>query len=171
MVQLRKLSRPIAQLLLLVFASQKAKSQCACHSESAVVRRAAAETDDDLTRTALLRIQDHFTGADGRCSRRVALRKINPPQPSAFAHFHHRGFVLPDPEIARLNRAAERVMRRTADRFGAERIANDLCCAFATIGYRRDLELRIRQNVTNAGGDILRHSSRTERAFEFVGSN
>ena len=59
-------------------------------------------------------------------------------------------------------------MRAARHPFPSARVANHFRRPFPAIRYRRDLDLCIRNYITNSERDIFRNLPRIKRAFEFI---
>src|SRR5437667_4180862 len=147
---------------------EESKTQSARHAEATVVGCAAAKTDDDFSRTAPGRIQNHF--ANTKCVRanRISFVFGEPSHPGGFAHFHSGYFFIADPGVTRVDLTAERVMYFALYPGTAARIANNFRGSLAAIRHRRNFDFRIRQDIAQSCRDVFRNLPRTKRAFEFV---
>src|SRR5690349_21620251 len=89
---------------------KKFKSKCTRHTKAAIVCRASTQADNDLFRTALARVQNHFADTERSRTNWIAFILRKPPHASGFAHFHHRKFFLVNPSIPRVDLSAERIV-------------------------------------------------------------
>src|SRR5204862_269072 len=74
---------------------EESKTKCSRHSEAAVVRRAAAEPDNDLIRATARGSNQHF--ADAKCVRAkwIAFAGRESAHPRRLTHFHDCEFAFP----------------------------------------------------------------------------
>ena len=157
---------------------KKPKPKCTGHSKSAVVRCAAAEPDATepqwkvtVTKGATRRIENHFTDSERVRAKWIAFTFRKPPHSRGFVHFHHCELALLDRAIARVDFAADRIVRRTIHPGTTERVTNNFGRPFPAVRHRYDVDRRLRQDVTKTFRDVFRNFPRAERAFEFIGSD
>ena len=126
---------------------EESKTKCSRHSEAAVVRRAAAEPDNDLIRATARGSNQHF--ADAKCVRAkwIAFAGRESAHPRRLTHFHDCEFAMLNPGIARVDFAPERIVRRTIYPITIERVANNFGRPFAAIGHGHHVDLCARQNI------------------------
>src|SRR5207248_11543360 len=105
----------------------KSQSQSPRHAETAIVCRAATQTDNDFFRIALARIQNHFAHAERSRTNWIAFTFGKSPHASGFAHLHYRKFFLVDPSVARVDLAAVRIVSLAFVPGIALRITNRFC--------------------------------------------
>ena len=146
----------------------ESKTECPRHSESTIVRCAAAESDDDFFRVARGRIQNHFANAKRSCQLGIQFVRPQSPHSGGFAHLHHREFAIVDPTVSRFDFATERIVRFAFHPRTAERLRNYFGSSFAAVRHRYDVDLCIRQNFPQTVSDCIRNFARAQRAFEFV---
>ena len=92
-------------------------------------------------------------------------------QSRGFVHFHHCELALPDPAIARVDFAAERIVRHTIYPGTIERVTNDFGRAFTAVRDEYDVDLWVGQNIAQTSCDILCDFTRAKQAFEFIGGD
>ena len=150
---------------------EKSKPKRTRESESAIVRRAAPETNDDFLRTTRRRVENHFTNAERVRQIDILFVGAQSPHARGLAHLNHRQFTRVDVSVTRFDLASEWIVRFTCQPRAAERIANHLDRSVATIGEWHDVDLGVRQNFAQTSGDIFRDFTRGQRAFEFIRRN
>ena len=106
---------------------EEAKAKRARHAEAAIIRRAAAEADDDLADSAARCIEQHLAGAEGaRDAVGSRLSSGHAPQTRRFAHFHDGRCAALDRAIARPHDLAERIVHLAFVPLAASRASRSL---------------------------------------------
>ncbi len=140
------------------------------HARAAVVRRAAAEADDEAPRARVERRTDQLARAPARRDARIARVGRHEMQAARLGHLDHRGAVGQD---------AERGARRPAERIGDARAAalaargRDECVhrAFTAVGDRQASVVGIGEHLAEPGLDLPRRFDRGQAFLERIGSN
>src|SRR5205814_7672102 len=150
---------------------KKSKSQSPRHAETAIVCRAATQTNNDFFRIALARIQNHFAHAERSRTNWIAFTFGKSPHASRFAHLHYCKFFLVDPSVARVDLATKRIVRLAFEPGTTARITHCFRCPLPTVGHWHHFDLRVRQHIEQPFRDVFRGVPRVKCAFEFIGSN
>ena len=150
---------------------QKTKSERTRHPEAAIIRRASAQTDDDLLRVAPDCVAQHLADAECIRAERIALVRRDAPGAGSLAHFKDGRCAFAEPDISRLDRAPERIMRSARDPFASASFPNQIGRPLASIGNRLNVDDRVGQDIAQGLCDLRGHFARFKRAFEFIGRN
>jgi hypothetical protein len=76
-----------------------------------------------------------------------------------------------DPSVARVDLAAERIVRLTSDPGTVACITYRFRGPLPAVGHRHNFNLRVRKHIEQPCRNILRDCLRVQRAFEFIRSD
>src|SRR5437588_9152008 len=153
------------------FAHEKSKTKRACHSKSAVIRRAATETDDDFFRAAVSRVQNYFANAGCGCDLGIQFVRLQTAHPGRFAHLHYREFAIVDPAVTRFDFTTKRIVGFAFEPGATERLRNYFGGPLTAVSHRYNVDLRLRQNIAQSRGNCFSNLDCAQGALEFIWRN
>ena len=123
------------------------------HSGAAVVRRTAADSDDEFARAVCDSVGYHFTYAVSRGKKRIFLCARNECNSCRARHFYYRSIA--DNSVNGSNRLSGGTRYRNLAKFSAKPRNQSLKSSLASVRKRPDITHRIRKNPMNSIGNSL----------------
>jgi len=138
------------------------------HPQAAVVRRGAADAEQDALRAELVRGPQEFAGAAGAGGRRVERPVGDERQAAGRAHLQDRPTFGGNPAEASGPRSAERVGDGRLGPDAAQRVHHRLGGPLAAVGDGTGIELGPREDLGEGMAQGRRHLRGGEGALELV---
>lgn len=104
------------------------------HAEAAVIRRTAADADDEAAAAVIEGRADEFTESVRRGVEWIALLRWHECEPRGIRHLDDRRLCIGQQAIAALNLGAQRSRHSDGDDAAVQALHHGVHCSFATIG-------------------------------------
>ena len=148
--------------------TQESRAERCHHAEAGVIRRAAAEADEERAAAARCGRKDELAEAVRRRVHRIALFGRHHRQASRVRHFDDRRLLCGQETEAALGFRAERSSDLRADEFSVQALDERIDRALAAVSERENLRVAFREDRVNGFRDDAAAFEGRDAAFERI---